>query len=201
MNSQNNNNLPDAKKMSKRELEESIDDLNNLAKALNDKSKSFSASAGDNTSYDEERFRAVVNRPVRSVSEDLATIYNPEHRYKPRRKMSQAEKDAEYYRTMSMTQGYDGMEEGLEYQLSDSRTRENNTFFIDESKEARSYNQRYDGDYLRRMDKIWLKDQKDYYQNVSLAYRYPIGFTVFSFCAVFVGVPVLLFILAMMFLL
>ena len=200
MNSQNNY-VPDAKKMSKRELEQSIDDLNDLAKVLNDKSKSSSAPAGNNISYDEERLRAAVNRPVRSVSEDLASIYNPEHRYKPRRKMSQDERDAEYYRNMSMTQGYDGMEEGLEYQLSDSRIRENNSFFIDESKEARPYWKRDDGDYLRRMDKIWLKDQKDYYQNVSLSYRYPIGFTIFSFCLVFVGVPVLLFILAMMFLL
>lgn len=199
MNSQNNY-VPDAKKMSKRELEQSIDDLNDLAKVLNDKSKSSSAPVGNNISYD-ERLRAAVNRPVRSVSEDLASIYNPEHRYKPRRKMSQAEKDEEYYRTMSMTQGYDGMEEGLEYQLSDSRIRENNSFFIDESKEARPYWKRDDADYLRRMDKIWLKDQKDYYQNVSLSYRYPIGFTIFSFCLVFVGVPVLLFILAMMFLL
>ena len=200
MNSQNNY-VPDAKKMSKRELEQSIDDLNDLAKVLNDKSKSSSAPAGNNISFDEERLRAAVNRPVRSVSEDLASIYNPEHRYKPRRKMSQDERDAEYYRTMSMTQGYDGMEEGLEYQLSDSRIRENNSFFIDESKEARPYWKRDDADYLRRMDKIWLKDQKDYYQNVSLSYRYPIGFTIFSFCLVFVGVPVLLFILAMMFLL
>lgn len=200
MNSQNND-VPDAKKMSRRELEQSIDELNDLAKVLNDKSKSSSAPAGNNTRYNEERLRAAVNRPVRSVSEDLASIYNPEHRYKPRRKMNQVERDVEYYRSMSMTQGYAGMEEGIEYQLWDERIRENNSFFIDESKETRPYWKRDDADYLRRMDKIWLKDQKDYYQNVSLSYRYPIGFTIFSFCLVFVGVPVIVFVMAMMFLL
>lgn len=193
-NDDNRNSAPSSK-MSKKELNKSFDELSSLAKEMNNESDKGSRKSDKGYSSSD----APVRRPMRNLAEDRESLRHSSSSL--RKPKTQAEKDAEYYRTMSMTQGYDAMDEGVEYQLHDDRIRESNSWFIDESKEANPYEKRDDGDYLRRMDKMFLNDQKDYYQNVSLSYRFPFAFMFAQICLVFVGIPVLLFILGMMFLL
>lgn len=164
-------------RMSQREKDKEAAELNNLIRSLDPK---------NNPKVKQETIAEYEERLDR------------EHQQEQRKK--QEEKDREYYNSMSMTQGYEGMKEGLEYQLGDARIRENNSWFIDESKEVNPYKKRDDADYLRMMDKRFLDDQKDYYQNVSLAYRFPITYMLVTAGLVFIGIPVLLFFLGMIFL-